>query len=237
MAILYTAAFDAPSKVDKASLTFGKTGDEESLTFCNKSAEDVNDDGLPDLVRHFNTQNTASLRADSGWRGHRGTLLGGDREVKSARLAIGNRDRPGLAFGLLLLHGIDNQVGATRQKCPLGKYGEPVVAQPVRSAGTGTTSLSPSPGLAIGHFSKGTGELNKGLKSKLGALEAGQPLLRLAYLLQRHVRSIRDVLVPLYSPTASDESARSTIPDSVRPCIAGQPNCILSYTRRFDRLL
>ena len=43
-----------------SSLTVGKTGDEESLVFLQQNAEDVNDDGLPNKVRHFNTQKTAS---------------------------------------------------------------------------------------------------------------------------------------------------------------------------------
>ena len=58
VAILSTADFDAPNEVDKDSLTFGRTGDEESLAFCTKSNEDVNGDGLDDVVCHFNTQDT-----------------------------------------------------------------------------------------------------------------------------------------------------------------------------------
>ena len=56
VAILSTPGFDAPSAVDKTSLTFGRTGDELSLAFCNKKGEDVNDDGLLDLVCHFKTK-------------------------------------------------------------------------------------------------------------------------------------------------------------------------------------
>lgn len=58
VAILSTPFFDATSEVDTASLTFGATGDEESLAFCNPSAEDVNGDGLLDQVCHFRTQDT-----------------------------------------------------------------------------------------------------------------------------------------------------------------------------------
>jgi len=58
VAIFSTADFDAPSMVDTTSLTFGRTGDETSLSFCNKKAEDVNNDGLLDLVCHFYTQAT-----------------------------------------------------------------------------------------------------------------------------------------------------------------------------------
>jgi hypothetical protein len=58
VAILSTADFDAPSDVDWDSLTFGPTGDEESLAFCSPSPEDVDGDGLYDLVCHFYTQET-----------------------------------------------------------------------------------------------------------------------------------------------------------------------------------
>ena len=44
--------------VDKASLTFGKIGDEHSLVSCNKAGEDVNGDGLLDLVCLFKTRST-----------------------------------------------------------------------------------------------------------------------------------------------------------------------------------
>lgn len=57
VAILSTKDFDAPSQVDQNSLTFGRTGDEQSLAFCNRRPKDVNHDGLKDdLVCHFYTQ-------------------------------------------------------------------------------------------------------------------------------------------------------------------------------------
>lgn len=55
VAILSTSDFDAPSMTDRTSLSFGRTGDELSLAFCNKGA-DVNNDGLLDLVCHFKTR-------------------------------------------------------------------------------------------------------------------------------------------------------------------------------------
>jgi hypothetical protein len=57
VAILSSMDFDASTEVDTESLTFGPTGDEESLAFCSHSSEDVNDDGYDDLVCHFYTQN------------------------------------------------------------------------------------------------------------------------------------------------------------------------------------
>jgi len=54
VAILSSNIFDAPNTVDKTSLTFGHTGNENSLAFC--STQDVNGDGLPDVICQFNTQ-------------------------------------------------------------------------------------------------------------------------------------------------------------------------------------
>ena len=57
--------FYAPTEVDLASLTFGATGDEESLAFCNPSPEDVNDDGYDDVVCYFYTQETGFMWEDT----------------------------------------------------------------------------------------------------------------------------------------------------------------------------
>jgi len=57
VAILSTSRFKAPDSVKQATLTFGRVGSEQSLSFCKP--EDVNEDGLPDLVCHFETQKTA----------------------------------------------------------------------------------------------------------------------------------------------------------------------------------
>jgi hypothetical protein len=50
VAILSTPEVSTPQDVDPTSLTFGRVGDEPSLEVCHPSAEDVNDDGLIDLV-------------------------------------------------------------------------------------------------------------------------------------------------------------------------------------------
>jgi hypothetical protein len=50
--------------VDQTSLKFGRTGNESSLAFCG-SPEDVNRDGLPDLVCHFATQMTGFQTGDT----------------------------------------------------------------------------------------------------------------------------------------------------------------------------
>jgi len=57
VAILSTKNLDAPSQIDPNSLTFGRTGDEQSLAFCHGS-EDVNKDGLQDLICLFYSQDT-----------------------------------------------------------------------------------------------------------------------------------------------------------------------------------
>jgi hypothetical protein len=65
VAILSTPAFSAPVAVDHASLTFGRTGDEASLSFCNGNGEDVNGDGLLDLVCHFHRPLTGFVPGDA----------------------------------------------------------------------------------------------------------------------------------------------------------------------------
>lgn len=65
VAILSSATFDAVARVNPTSLTFGRTGDELSLAFCNASGEDVNSDGLPDLVCHFHTPETGFQPGDA----------------------------------------------------------------------------------------------------------------------------------------------------------------------------
>jgi 6-phosphogluconolactonase (cycloisomerase 2 family) len=65
VAILSSPAFNAPAEVATTSLTFGRTGSEHSLAFCNPNGEDGNGDGLVDLVCHFNTQTTGFQTGDT----------------------------------------------------------------------------------------------------------------------------------------------------------------------------
>jgi len=65
VAILSSSTFSAPTGVDKTSLTFGRTGNAPSLAFCDSTGEDVNRDGLLDLVCHFYTQKTGFQIADT----------------------------------------------------------------------------------------------------------------------------------------------------------------------------
>ena len=65
VAILSTATFNAVTSIDPTTLTFGRTGTEQSLAFCNTGGEDVNGDGLLDLVCHFQTQSTGFQSGDT----------------------------------------------------------------------------------------------------------------------------------------------------------------------------
>ena len=64
VAILSAPGFNASSQVDTTSLEFGRTGNESSLAFCS-SPQDVNGDGLPDLVCHFTTQKAGFRSGDT----------------------------------------------------------------------------------------------------------------------------------------------------------------------------
>lgn len=75
VAILSGGGFDAPGLVDRETLTFGRTGDEKSLAFCNEGSEDVNGDGLPDMICHFKTH-IAGFQSDD----KAGTLNGKTKE-------------------------------------------------------------------------------------------------------------------------------------------------------------
>jgi hypothetical protein len=64
VAVLSNSTFDAVTQVDQTSLTFGHTGSEKSLAFCS-GPQDVNGDGLLDLVCHFNTPLTQFQAGDT----------------------------------------------------------------------------------------------------------------------------------------------------------------------------
>jgi hypothetical protein len=64
VAVLSSPLFDAVAQVDQTSLTFGHTGSEKSLAFCS-GPQDVNGDGLLDLVCHFDTPLTRFQTSDT----------------------------------------------------------------------------------------------------------------------------------------------------------------------------
>ena len=53
VAVLSSPTFDAPARVNTASLTFGRTGDEPSLISCTPNGVDTNRDRLADLLCFF----------------------------------------------------------------------------------------------------------------------------------------------------------------------------------------
>jgi hypothetical protein len=63
VAILSTPTFNAPAMVNRISLTFGRTGQEQSL--LKSGIEDVNGDGRPDIVCQFDTQRSAFQTGDT----------------------------------------------------------------------------------------------------------------------------------------------------------------------------
>jgi hypothetical protein len=63
VAILSTENLAAPVDINRESLTFGRTGEEESLVFCHVA--DVNADPLVDLVCHFDTQTAGFQPGDT----------------------------------------------------------------------------------------------------------------------------------------------------------------------------
>jgi uncharacterized repeat protein (TIGR01451 family) len=67
VAILSSPSFDAPNDVDRASLTFGHSGDEDSLHRQGRDCwrNDVNHDGLLDLVCNFVIRRTGFLPSDT----------------------------------------------------------------------------------------------------------------------------------------------------------------------------
>lgn len=65
VALLSHATLDAPTQIDRTSLTFGRTGDEQSLAFCDTKVKDVNKDKRPDLVCHFKTPSTGFQIGDT----------------------------------------------------------------------------------------------------------------------------------------------------------------------------
>jgi len=68
VAILSTDDFDAVAEVDQGSLTFGRTGTEDSLRRCNGAGEDVDGDLDLDLVCHFGVRESGFECGDTHGR-------------------------------------------------------------------------------------------------------------------------------------------------------------------------
>jgi hypothetical protein len=65
VAVLSSAAFNAPVAINRTTLTFGRSGSEKSLIGCDSPGTDVNGDGLLDLVCHFDTQEAGFKSGDT----------------------------------------------------------------------------------------------------------------------------------------------------------------------------
>ncbi len=63
VALLSSERFNALD-VDSSSLMFGRNGSEHSLARCGKAGEDVNGDGMLDLVCHFHNQHAGFAKGD-----------------------------------------------------------------------------------------------------------------------------------------------------------------------------
>ena len=85
VSILSSAKFNAPALVDMTSLTFGHSGAEKSLAFCDTQRQDVNGDGYPDLVCHYYTDKTNFQKGDTigilNGALHDGTLIQGSDTI------------------------------------------------------------------------------------------------------------------------------------------------------------
>ena len=97
VAILSTKDFDASSQVDQNSLTFGSTGNEESLVSCNRRPRDVDGDGLKDVICYFKDSidwvpmcryGRHTKRKYSRWHAHRRKGFGDGRTMSIDQLMI-----------------------------------------------------------------------------------------------------------------------------------------------------
>jgi hypothetical protein len=96
VAILSDSRFDAPTAADRASLTFGRSGDEQSVARCEPRARDVNADGRGDLVCFFDA-GLADFRTGDVLATLKGRTSAGDpligRDTVCVDLCRGSRDQ------------------------------------------------------------------------------------------------------------------------------------------------
>jgi uncharacterized delta-60 repeat protein len=65
VAILSTPEFDALTMIRWATIRFGRTGEEESLSACKTKGRDVNHDSLPDLICMFSIPDARFMEGDT----------------------------------------------------------------------------------------------------------------------------------------------------------------------------
>jgi len=63
--ILSTSSFNAPLLVGMTSLTFGHSGSEKSLSYCETHRKGVNHDKIPDVVCHFQVSKMNFQKGDT----------------------------------------------------------------------------------------------------------------------------------------------------------------------------
>jgi hypothetical protein len=51
--------------VEVSTITFGETGNERSLAFCDSMEADINGDGLPGIMCHFDIQTSGFHNGDT----------------------------------------------------------------------------------------------------------------------------------------------------------------------------
>jgi hypothetical protein len=112
VAIHSTPEFNAVTEVDKASLTFGATGIEESMFRCRKNPKDVNYDGLKDLVCFYKMEESGFKVGDvQGFL--KGATVTGEQFEGSAALKVIEVSKK-KHDGWHKRHKIDPRVGPSR---------------------------------------------------------------------------------------------------------------------------
>jgi probable HAF family extracellular repeat protein len=91
VAVLSGSAFDAVSTMDLGAITFGRTGDEDSMAFCSPWDWDVNADGYQDLVCLFWVRKAGFECGDTGGILKGMTLDGATLEGRDAVKVIPSR--------------------------------------------------------------------------------------------------------------------------------------------------
>jgi hypothetical protein len=84
VAILSNKNFDAPSEVDRDTVTFGRTGNEHSKAFFLRRGKDVNRDGMKDLIFFFRAKQAGFEVGDTEGFLKGSTLKGGAIKGKDA---------------------------------------------------------------------------------------------------------------------------------------------------------
>ncbi|MGD8996126.1 MAG: hypothetical protein PVH34_12975 [Syntrophobacterales bacterium] len=92
VAILSNKNFDAPSEVDRDTITFGPTGDEPSKAFFMRRGKDVNRDGMKDLIGFFSAKR-AGFEVDDEMGILKGSTLNGNAIKGQDKVKIVKKNR------------------------------------------------------------------------------------------------------------------------------------------------